>query len=70
MGILHFGKAGVLLIKNQFIKNKGIIKVNNKYVDYIKASLLLITEINKKKVNIRAIGVSGIIKKAKQKFID
>lgn len=68
MGLLHFGKSGIILLRNQFSKNTGIIKVNNKYVDYVKASLQLISEIDDKKVNIDVIGVSGILKKAREKF--
>lgn len=69
MGILNFGKAGVLILRNQLNGNKGMIKVNNKFVDHLKASLMLLTEIDKSKVNVRVIGVSGIIKKAKEKFM-
>lgn len=69
MGILHFGKAGILFLKNQFHENKGIIRINHRYVDFLKASLVMITEINKNKVNIHVKGVSGILKKAKEKFM-
>ena len=69
MGILHFAKAGVLILKNQFSDHKGMLRVNHKYVDHIKAALMMITKINNKKVNIRAIGVSGILKKAREKFV-
>jgi ribonuclease P/MRP protein subunit POP5 len=69
MGILTFGKAGVLVLKNQFRDNKGIIRVGHKYVDHLKASLLMITQINKKNVNINIKGVSGILKKARDNFM-
>ena len=69
MGVLHHGKAGILILKNQFSDNKGIIKVNNKYVDYLKASLMLIKEIRKTKVNVMVIGISGILKKANDKYM-
>ena len=69
MGILHFAKAGVIILQNQYENNKGIIKVNNRYVDYAKASMMLIKDINGQKVNVRVIGVSGILKKAKDKFL-
>jgi ribonuclease P/MRP protein subunit POP5 len=69
MGILQFGKAGILILKNQFQNNKGMIRVCHKYVDYLKMSLLMITEINNKKVNITIKGVSGILKKARDNFM-
>jgi len=69
MGTLHFGKAGMLILKNQLGNSVGVIRINHKYVDYLKASLMMITEIQKKKVNINVIGVSGILKKAKEKFM-
>jgi ribonuclease P/MRP protein subunit POP5 len=70
MGTLQYGKAGMLALKNQFQGNKGIVRINHIYVDYLKAALMMITEINGKKVNIRVTGVSGILKKARNKFID
>jgi len=69
MGILHFGKAGILILKNKLTDEQGVIRVNHKYVDFLKASLLLVTEINKKKVNLNVKGVSGILKKAQNKFM-
>jgi len=69
MGTLHFGKAGILILKNQLSKDQGVIRVNHKYVDFLRASLMLINEINKKKVNINVKGVSGILKKAREKFM-
>lgn len=92
MGILHSGKAGVMVLRNQLLTVntakaakttkaakaaktdksnavRGIIKVNHKYVDYVKASLMMIKEINKTKANVNTVGVSGILKKAKDKFM-
>ena len=69
MGVLLFGKAGVMIIKNQFNGNYGIIKVGHKYVDHIKASLMQVTEVKGIKANIEVKGISGILKKAKEKFM-
>ncbi len=69
MGTLHFGKAGILILKNQMTEKNGIIRVNNKYVDYLKASLMQMTRVGDKKVSLEAKGVSGILKKAKEKFM-
>jgi ribonuclease P/MRP protein subunit POP5 len=70
MGLLNSGKAGVMILKNQFSGNKGIIRVSHRFVNHVKASLALITCIDKTQINITAIGVSGILKKAREKFIN
>ena len=70
LGILGLSKAGIIILKERFKNNKGIIRVNNKYVDETKAALTLIKEINKTKVTFRSLGVSGILDKAQKKFID
>jgi len=63
-----FGQLGlskINLVHIETEKDKGIIRVNNKYVDYAKASMALIDKINDIKVLIRTVNVSGILKKAK-----
>jgi len=63
LGEFESAKANVLIL-DDFKNNKGIIKVNAKYVDKIKVALMLI-----KDPVIEAVGVSGTIKKARLKFI-
>lgn len=70
MGVLTASKAGIMFLQNQSNGPYGIIRVAHTYVDELKASLLHITNIDGKPVAIDAIGVSGILKKAKEKFID
>lgn len=50
-------------------KQKGILRVNNRYANHAKASLALITGIEGRDVMVRSLGVSGTLKKAKQKYI-
>lgn len=69
MGIFQYGKAGILILRNQFSENKGVIRVSHKYVDYLKAALMLVKDINGIKTSINVRGVSGILKKAKNKFM-
>lgn len=69
LGILYSGKAGILIMKNQYLSNYGIIRVSHLFVDELKASLMHVTEINKQKVTIDVLGVSGILKKAREKFL-
>ncbi len=59
-GLFGLAKAGIMLIRNKYDNNKGVIRVNRKYVDYVKASLAMI---NKKDVVFRSIKVSGMINK-------
>jgi len=63
LGEFECAKANILIL-DDFKKNKGIIKVNNKYVDKVKVALMLI-----KKFVVETRGVSGTIKKARIKFI-
>ncbi|MAG52356.1 MAG: hypothetical protein CMH62_00160 [Nanoarchaeota archaeon] len=64
MGTLDYGKAGVRIINAN--KNKGIIRVNNKFVNHLKTSLILITNIKNKNVIFKTVKVSGILNKLKE----
>ena len=67
LGQLGYGKAGIMHL-NIFEKNKGILKINNKYINEVKTSLALIKTINNHKVIMKIIGISGILNKAKLKY--
>jgi ribonuclease P/MRP protein subunit POP5 len=71
IGTLGVAKAGLQVIKDCWKPEtqKGIIRVNHKHVDEIKSALTLIQKINNKQVAVKSIGVSGILKKAKEKYI-
>ncbi len=71
IGELGLARAGMWLLPDKWDSKKqmGIIKVNNKYVDEIKASLTLVKKIDDQEVIIRSRGVSGILKKAENKFM-
>lgn len=64
MGDYGMSKAGVMVMKNKYRKQKGIIRVANKSADNLRASLALITHVNNTKVIVRSVGMSGILKKA------
>jgi len=66
------GRAGITVIHDKYNadKQKGMIRVNNKMLDTLKASLILIKEINKEPVIVRSIGTSGILKKAEEKYYE
>ena len=70
LGELGYGKAGIMVLKDIWKNNKGIVRVNNKYTEEVKMALGLIKTINNKKARVQSIGTSGIIDKAKQKFLE
>jgi ribonuclease P/MRP protein subunit POP5 len=67
IGTLGMGNAGMIFLKD-WKDNKGIVRVNSKYVDHTKASLALIKEVNKKKAKIQSLNVSGIIDKLRKRY--
>jgi len=70
MGTKTMSEAGIILFKERYNSDlqKGILRVNNKYVDDVKASLCFL-RVGDKKVMARSLGVSGILKKANAKYI-
>ena len=64
IGDLGVAKASPIVVKNLYKDNKGVIKTERKYVDHIKASLSLITNINNNQVIVISTKTSGMIKKA------
>ena len=65
IGDLGMAKAGILFLKD-WKDQKGILRVNSKYVNYTKASMALITEISGKKARIKSVGVSGVVNKVRE----
>ena len=68
IGILGVAGAGIRILTKRWSQKtqKGIIMINNKYLNELKASLTLITKINNKSATIQSLGVSGILKKTKR----
>jgi len=62
-GEVGLSEAGLIFLKNKYKNNKGIIKVNHKNVDRLKASFCIL-----KKPIIKSLGTSGTLKKAELKF--
>jgi len=71
IGQLGVAKAGIQVIKDTWNpeKQRGILRVSNKHVDEIRSALALIKQIDNKDVIVKSIGVSGILNKAKQKYL-
>lgn len=68
LGELGFAKAGIVMLE-EWKNNKGMMKINNKQVDNVKAGLALVKKIGNETVIVKTIGVSGILKKARSKFL-
>jgi len=66
LGTLYYARANPMLIRNKWDQSsqKGVFKVNSKYLDHAKASLTLVRKINNKEVCIRSTITSGILNKA------
>lgn len=66
LGELGASKAGIWVLSDKYDADsqRGIIRVNNKYVNELKSSLSLIEDIGGKEVIVRSIGASGILQKA------
>jgi len=65
LGLKGTANAGIQILKETFQKNKGVIRVNHKYVHDLKSSFLLIKKIDGKNAVIKSLGLSGTINKMK-----
>ncbi len=66
LGEYGYGKAGVMIVNDAFNDKKGVVRVNSKYVDLVKVSLMTIKEINNNKVALRNVRTSGMLGKVNQ----
>ena len=66
MGDFGMANAGIMVLKDKYDSKsqRGLVRVANKSVDNLKASLAFITSIKNNEVIVRSVGVSGIMKKA------
>jgi len=69
IGVLGTAGAGLMFI-NKYKNNKGIVRVNHRYVDHVRSALLFITAVGGVKASVRSIGASGILKKAEKKYLE
>ncbi len=69
-GIFGLGKAGLhdMRIYDRNAK-RGVLKINHKYVDNLRAALGMMTEIAGEKAIVHTVGVSGILRKTKIKYM-
>ncbi|HLD10756.1 MAG TPA: Rpp14/Pop5 family protein [Candidatus Nanoarchaeia archaeon] len=64
VGEYGLGLMGIIFL-DDWQNNRGIIRVNNKYVDLLKASFVKIDKIDKERVIVKSVKTSGILKKAR-----
>lgn len=69
LGELGYGKAGIIIM-DEFQNNKGIIRMQTKSLDNVKIALTMVKKIGDQKVIVKSVGVSGILNKAKNKFLN
>jgi ribonuclease P/MRP protein subunit POP5 len=69
-GIFGLSKAGIkdMKIYNSKLK-RGILKINHKYVNDLRAALAMIKQIDNEKASIHTAGISGILKKTKSRYM-
>ncbi|HLC50066.1 MAG TPA: Rpp14/Pop5 family protein [Candidatus Nanoarchaeia archaeon] len=71
LGMFSMADAGIMPLANKWDaeKQRGILKVNHKQVDAVKASFVFADKIDGKEVIIRSLGVSGILRKAENNYL-
>lgn len=71
LGELGVSKAGIIVLGDKWSpdRQRGIIRVDRKYIDHTKVALALIKKIDGEKVIVRSVGVSGMINKADKKYL-
>ena len=72
MGYAEAAKAGVMMLNNKWNQNtqRGIVRVGHRHADVMKASLAFISRIENKEAICRSLGVSGILKKAENNYLN
>lgn len=64
LGILGMSKVNPEIMKDKFKNGRGIIRINHKYKDEV------ITGLTFSEVKVGVIGVSGILKKAEERYME
>lgn len=71
LGELGCSQAGMIFLHDKYDnkKQRGLIRVSNKSLDKLRATLAMITRVDNQQVIARSIGTSGVLKKAEEKYI-
>ncbi len=65
LGEYGYGKGGVMIVNDSVNGKKGVVRVNSKYVDLVKVSLMMMKSINNNKVVFKNVKTSGALKNVK-----
>ncbi len=66
LGVFSASKAGVTSVKYNSTKQRGVLRVDRKFVDQIRSCFVMIKNLNNQEVLIRTLRVSGMLNKAKE----
>jgi len=71
LGELGMSKANIYILKDKWNPNlqRGLIRVNHNHAQEVRAALTQLDEINGVSVSMKTIGMSGILKKAQEKYL-
>jgi RNase P/RNase MRP subunit POP5 len=69
LGVFMAPKANIASIKYNAEKQRGILRINRKFVDCLKTCFAMIKHINNQEVLVRTVKVSGMVGKVK-KYIE
>ncbi|MBI2650551.1 ribonuclease P protein component 2 [Candidatus Woesearchaeota archaeon] len=71
LGQLGTAKAGIMVLSNKWDSKlqRGAIKVSHRHVDAVKAALIFANKIGNEDAIFRSLGVSGILRKAENRFL-
>jgi RNase P/RNase MRP subunit POP5 len=71
LGELGISKANLYILKDKWNQDlqRGMIRVDHKHTHELRAALSTLNDINGNKVNIKTVGMSGILKKAEEKYL-
>ncbi len=69
LGELGASRTSLWVMEWDDKKKKGILKVNHKSVDEVRSALALVKEINRERVILHILGVSGTVKRTREKYL-
>lgn len=67
IGEINMAKAGIIMLEGK--DNKGIVSSTNKLANEVVSALTLVSYLDNQEVKIKTLGMSGILKKAKNKYL-
>ncbi|MBS3054651.1 MAG: ribonuclease P protein component 2 [Candidatus Aenigmarchaeota archaeon] len=72
LGEAHISEARIWIIPNLYDgrKQKGVLRCGNAYVEDVRAALAMVSIVGESRAIIKAIGVTGTIKSAREKYAD